>query len=148
MEGGEDTAAMGMMGMEEPDLYAGDSTDYSGWANFPKLLLRETVVNPYFGDLVRNDTVFFEFAAVKQGGFGLSSLSVLNPLALIKKGAGPGAFAAAAGLYSVSVAFAESAEKEVFFAGFAGAEDLESLKEVAAAKGKLLFPGVLAGWSS
>jgi hypothetical protein len=61
MEGGDDM--MGMM--EEPDLYAGDSEDYSGWANLPKLLLQQATVNPYFGDLVKADTIHFEFIAVK-----------------------------------------------------------------------------------
>jgi hypothetical protein len=36
----------------------------------------------------------------------------------------------------------------VFFAGFAGEQDFEGLKEIAKDKGKIMFPGVLAGWDS
>jgi hypothetical protein len=106
MEGGdemEDKKEEGMMGMEEPDLYADDKEDYAGFANFPKLLLRLITVYPYFGDLVKNDTVHFEFLAVKKGGFGFPALGALNPLALLKKGVEPGALAGAAALSSVVV---------------------------------------------
>jgi len=146
MEGGEEGAAM--MGMEEPDLYAGDSADYKGFANFPLLLLKEMTVNPYFGELVKTDTIHFEFAAVKKGGFSFPTLDVINPMALLKKGATPGAFAGAAGLVSSCVNLCEAEEKEVFFAGFAGEQDFETLKEIAEKKDKIMFPGVMAGWDS
>lgn len=141
MEGGDD-----MMGAAESDLYAGDSEDYSGWANLPKLLLQQATVNPYFGDLVKADTIHFEFIAVKQGGFGFPKLP--NPLGLLKKGAAPGALAGAASLISVCVNYCENNEKEVFFAGWAGKDDMVSLKEIANEKGKIMFPGVLSGWDS
>ena len=47
MEGGDE------MMMADEDLYKDDSGDYKGFKNFPNLLLKQTVVNPYFGDLVK-----------------------------------------------------------------------------------------------
>lgn len=147
-EGGEEKKEEVMMGMEEVDLYAGDSADYKGFANFPLLLLKEMTVNPYFGELVKTDTIHFEFAAVKKGGFSFPTLDAVNPLALLKKGATPGAFAAAAGLVSSCVNICETEEKEVYFAGFAGEQDFEGLKEIAEKKDKIMFPGVIMGWDS
>jgi hypothetical protein len=40
--------------MEAPDLYAGDSAAYDGWANLPALFLRCMTVHPYFGDIVKS----------------------------------------------------------------------------------------------
>ena len=149
-EGGDEMDAMmgGMMMEEEVDHYAGDSEDYSGWANFPKLLLREYTVNPYFGDLVKADSIHFEFIAVKAGGFAFPSLSKLNPMALLGKGVQPGSLAGAASLLSSCVNYSESDEKDVWFAGFLGEQDLEALKEVAKDKGKMMFPGIISGWDS
>lgn len=55
MEGGDE------MMMEKPDLYAGDSADYKGWANLPALFLRCMTVHPYFGDIVKSSLVYYEF---------------------------------------------------------------------------------------
>jgi len=38
--------------------------------------------------------------------------------------------------------------KEVWFSGLVGADDFLSLGEMATAKAEILFPGVIAGWSS
>jgi hypothetical protein len=146
-EGGDD-AMMGMMMEPEVDHYAGDSEDYSGWANFPKLLLREYTVNPYFGDLVKADSIHFEFIAVKAGGFNIPSLNKLNPMALLASGIKPGSLAGAASLLSSCVNYSESDDKEVWFAGFLGEEDLGALKEIAEKKDKLMFPGIISGWDS
>uniref|UniRef100_A0A7S3CU34 Uncharacterized protein n=1 Tax=Strombidium rassoulzadegani TaxID=1082188 RepID=A0A7S3CU34_9SPIT len=144
MEGGDD---MMMMAPEE-DPYKDDAEDYKGFKNFPKLLLKQTTVNPYFGDLVKSDAIHFEFAAVEKGGLLSVKMPPLNPMALMKAGAAPGAFAGAAGLLSSAVNSAEGAEKDVFFAGFIGENDLESLKGIAEAKGPIMFPGVIGGWES
>ena len=58
MEGGEDM-------MAKEDLYASDAGNYDGWANLPALILRNYVVNPYFGDLVKRDIVTAEFNSGK-----------------------------------------------------------------------------------
>ena len=43
----------------------------------------------------------------------------------------------------------ESAEeKEVWFSGLVGDYDFESLKEMAASKEEIFFPGILYGWES
>jgi len=57
MEGGDEMEMM----MEAPDLYAGDSEDYKGFANLPKLFLRCMTVHPYFGDLVKKCLIHYEF---------------------------------------------------------------------------------------
>lgn len=147
MEGGDEMMGMdGMAMMEEEDLYAGFADDISGWANFPKWLLWATTVHPYFGDLVKSDTIHFEFAAVASGA--LMKMPSLNPLALLKKGLEAGAFSGAASLLSVCVNYTEDTEKDVWFAGWAGDKDFESLKEISEAKGPIMFPGVLSGWDS
>jgi hypothetical protein len=55
MEGGEE----GMM--EKPDLYAGDSAAYDGFANLPALFLRCCTAQPYFGDLIKSALLHYEF---------------------------------------------------------------------------------------
>ena len=35
------------------DLYKNDTDDYSGKTNIVKMLLRQTIVNPFFGDKLR-----------------------------------------------------------------------------------------------
>jgi len=130
MEGGEEGAAEGeaapMMAAE--DLYKDDSAAYDGWANFPALLLRNCIVNPYFGDLVKANLIAWEF------NYGNS-----EP----KKD-----FTGAAGLLSHAINSGEAAEKEIWISGFVGELDLESLKGIAEAKGPIMFPGPLAGWES
>jgi hypothetical protein len=51
-EGGDE-----MMMMAAPDLYASDAGSYDGWENLPALILRNYVVNPYFGDLIKRDII-------------------------------------------------------------------------------------------
>ena len=131
-EGGEEGEGEGekkeegaATGMEDPapevDLYADDKTDYKGAGNLAALLMRLSVTKPYFGDLVRYACVNWEFNYKGKKPQNLE-------------------FAAAA------VEAAELSEKDVWFSGWAGAEDLLSLKELAAEKGDILFPGVIAGW--
>ena len=117
---------MAMMAAE--DLYKDDSAAYDGWANFPALLLRNCIVNPYFGDLVKANLIAWEFNY---------------------KGSEPKKdFTGAAGLLSCAVNSAERAEKEIWVSGLVGELDLESLKGIAEAKGAIMFPGPLAGWES
>lgn len=140
MEGGDE-----MMGMMEEDPYAGDSDDYKGFANFPKLLLRLCTVYPFFGDLVKSDTIHFEFNTEAKG---MIKLPPLNPLAFIKKGPSNGVYAGPAGILSYACDTAESGEKEIWFAGYAGENDYESLKGIAEAKGPIMFPGLVSGWDN
>jgi len=55
-------------------------------------------------------------------------------------------FAGAHGLMCAAVEKAETEEKEVWFSGLVGADDFDSLKEMAEAKSFILFPGLLMGW--
>ena len=48
----------------------------------------------------------------------------------------------------VELAEASGEAKKVFFSGFAGEDDFESLKGMAEAKSDILFPGVIAGWAT
>lgn len=117
MEGGE--------GMAKEDLYASDSGTYDGWENLPALILRNYVVNPYFGDLLKRDIISAEF----------------NVSPKFKD------FTSSAMLVGLALDQAETAEKDIHFAGYLGAEDVEALKLIPE-NGNILFPGVVAGWAT
>jgi hypothetical protein len=141
MEGGE--------GMEAPDLYAGDSAAYDGWANLPALFLRCMTVHPYFGDIVKSALVYYEFnfggkQLVPLPKIGLGDFTK-NPLAA--KETTTEAWAGVAALVGCAVDAAESAETDVWFSGYLGDEDVEALKLIEE-DGSLLFPGWMAGWKS
>jgi hypothetical protein len=119
MEGGDEM-------MAKEDLYASDSGSYDGWENLPALILRNYVVNPYFGDLVKRDIISAEFNPGKPKHKEFTSAAVLVGLALDA---------------------AESGEKEIHFAGYLGVEDVESLKTIPE-NGNILFPGIVAAWAS
>jgi len=136
MEGGDDMMEDGAMMMEmmdevvKEDPYKDDSLDsYKGFENLPGLFLRTSTVYPYFGDLIKTNLLKHEF------GFNDDKQDNMD-------------FAGAAALLSVAVQAAESAETEVFFAGFAGEEDFLSLKELIEAKGELVFPGLVGGFDT
>ena len=44
-----------------PFNYDSDKYDYNGWQNLPALFLKMTVVNPYWGDLIRVCIINSEF---------------------------------------------------------------------------------------
>jgi hypothetical protein len=119
-EGGDE-----MVMMAAPDLYASDAGSYDGWENLPALILRNYVVNPYFGDLLKRDIISAEF----------------NASAKFKE------FASAAMLVGLALDQAERAEKDFWFAGYLGLEDVESLKTIPE-NGNIMFPGIVAGWAS
>jgi len=121
MEGGDE------MGMETPDLYAGDSAAYDGFANLPALFLRCMTVNPYFGDIVKQSLIYYEFNFGKKlipipafGDFTKNPLSAKEP--------GTEAWAGVASLVGCALDCAEAAETDVWFSGYLGEEDLEALK--------------------
>ena len=122
MEGGDE---MDMM-MAKEDLYASDSGAYDGWENLPALILRNYVVNPYFGDLVKRDIIAAEFKPSSPKHSEFVSAAVMVGMALDAT---------------------ESAEKDIFFAGYLGEEDIASLKGIEE-NGNILFPGVVAAWAS
>ena len=122
MEGGDE---MDMM-MAKEDLYASDSGAYDGWENLPALILRNYVVNPYFGDLIKRDIIAAEF----------------KPSSPKHK-----EFVSAAVMVGMALDATESTEKDIFFAGYLGEEDIASLKGIEE-NGNILFPGVVAAWAS
>jgi hypothetical protein len=68
MEGGEegemDMMMEGMGAMEpkaDPHKYDSDAFDYAGWAKIPAAFLKQFIVSPYFGDLVKKDVINWEF---------------------------------------------------------------------------------------
>lgn len=54
----------------------------------------------------------------------------------------------AAGLLGASIDASESEAGDVWFAGYCGEHDLESLKEMGAAKSEIMFPGWISGWAT
>merc|ERR1711998_219448 len=116
MEGGDEgEAAEGAEGMGDmmaaaSDPYAGDETDYNGFANLPKLLLKQSIVNPYFGDLLKRAAVTWEF-----------NYEGTQPDKM---------WMGAAGLLGATIDASESEAGDVWFAGYCGEADLESLKEM------------------
>lgn len=144
-EGGDEMMEM----MEKPDLYAGDSADYKGWANLPALFLRCMTVHPYFGDIVKASLVHYEFNFAGKDLVPLPKIGLgdftKNPLAA--KEPKFEAWAGIAALVGCALDCAEAAETDVWFSGYLGEEDLEALKEVEE-DGALLFPGWMAGWKS
>lgn len=60
----------------------------------------------------------------------------------------PFSFAPVIGLMDAAVEKAGGDAKEAWFAGMVGEHDFEALKEMAAAKAEILFPGVMYGWES
>ena len=135
--------------MEAPDLYAGDSAAYDGWANLPALFLRCMTVHPYFGDIVKSALIYYEFnfggkKLVPLPKIGLGDFTK-NPLAA--KEPTTEAWAGVAALVGCAVDAAESAETDVWFSGYLGDEDVEALKLIEE-DGSILFPGWMAGWKS
>merc|ERR1712086_215467 len=145
MEGGEEGA------MEKPDLYAGDSAAYDGFANLPALLLKCCTAQPYFGDLVKGALLHYEFnfkgkslVDVPMPKLSLADLAK-NPLHA--KECKPDQWAGVAALVAAALDKAEAAEADVWFSGMLGEQDIEGLKEMAEGD-NILFPGWMAGWKS
>jgi hypothetical protein len=143
MEGGDE-----MDMMETPDLYAGDSAAYDGFANLPALFLRCMTVYPYFGDIVKQSLIYYEFNFGKKlipiPSIGLGDFTK-NPLSA--KEPGTEAWAGVASLVGCALDCAEAAETDVWFSGYLGEEDLEALKLIEENE-SILFPGFMAGWKS
>jgi len=139
---------------EVNDLYKDDAEDYNGSANLGKLLLAQSVKAPYFGDLIKRQLVIAEFGSVASGFGGLALPKVELPevpgveIPGVPKKPSDTAFAGASAVISAYVDSAEGDAKDIWFSGFAGDEDLEALKAMAADKQAIVFPGWLSGWRS
>lgn len=56
--------------------------------------------------------------------------------------------AGAAGMVGASIDASEGDAKDVWWSGYAGEDDLETLKEIGAAQGPIMFPGWICGWAT
>lgn len=138
MEGGDDNMEMVMEGMENmameamekpnPFTYDKDERKYEGWDQVAAALLRNMLVNPIFGDMLRGNAVSWEYNHEK--GTRYPELS------------------RAAALVSAAAAKAVSGENNVFVSGYLDQESFEALGDLVSAKANIHFPFVTAGWGS
>jgi len=136
-EGGEeaDGAAEGEkapeeMAKENPHKYDGDSYVYDGWAKVPAAFLKQFIVSPYVGDLVKADAINFEFNPEKA--------KVTD-------------FTAIAGLVGHAVNKSAADGQNVWLSGYVGEEDMLALKDISEgenASKKIHFPFLTYGWAS
>lgn len=133
MEGGEEAAATGMEAAMEKAKFldAGAFGESGGAGLLPKLLIEQMALNPFFGDLVKSQTLFWEF-----GGNHDDET----------------AWAGAATLTGALVAAGEKAgeDGEFWGASWLTEDDKAELDEAFADKDNkaLVFPGVCFGYSS
>jgi hypothetical protein len=144
MEGGEmheggdeaeaavDPGAMADMAgsMEKPNpfKYDGDSRSYEGWNQVAASLLRNMLVNPVFGDMMKANALSWEYNHDSTKKYeGLSK---------------------ACALVSAAAAKAASGENNVFISGFVDADSHEALGDLVTDKKPIHFPFVTAGWGS
>ena len=125
-EGGEAPAALPAMAPESPEKYDADDYAYGGWETVPAIFLKQAIVNPYWGDLVKGNIISWEFTPKKHTD------STWN---------------AAAGYISSFIATSARTDQEAFFSGYLGDDDLASLKGIAK-DGPILFPGWIQGWKT
>lgn len=109
-----------------PEKYDADDFAYGGWETVPAIFLKQAIVNPYWGDLVKGHIVHWEF---------------------FQKKASDHTWSAAAGFISSFIATSARTDQEAWFSGFVGDDDLASLKGIAK-DGPILFPGWIQGWKT
>ena len=114
------------MAPESPEKYDADDYAYGGWETVPAIFLKQAIVNPYWGDLVKGNIISWEFTPKKHTD------STWN---------------AAAGYISSFIATSARTDQEAFFSGYLGDDDLASLKGIAK-DGPILFPGWIQGWKT
>jgi len=110
MEGGDEAmmdmaagAGMETQKLENPHKYESDARSYDGWAQVPAAFLKQMIVNPYWGDLIKAEAIAWEF----------------NP----EKGPKNTDFTEAAGLVGTAVCKASTEGHNVWFSGYVGTED-------------------------
>jgi len=131
MEGGDMMGDM-MMAMEgmalpNPHKYDGDAFDYAGWAKVPAALLRNMIVNPYWGDLVKAQAIGWEFnpeKGPKESGLDLTFGAASLATGLVGIGGGKNMeWAGAAGLVGAAVSAAAAEGQSFFLSGHLGDDD-------------------------
>lgn len=141
MEGGDEmmmaaegmAEAMGDMAgtMEKPNpfTYDKDERNYEGWNNVAASLLRNMLVNPVFGDMIKANALSWEYNREK----GTKNYTELTK---------------AAALVSAAASKAVTGENNVFISGFIDNDAFEALGDLVADKQPIHFPFVTAGWGS
>lgn len=149
MEGGDEMAAAegdamaaavmeGMEGMEgmagsmekpNPFTYDKDTRSYEGWSNVAASLLRNMLVNPVFGDMIKANALSWEYNHEK----GTKNFTELTK---------------AAALVSAAASKAVTGENNVFISGFVDNDAFEALGDLVKDKQAIHFPFVTAGWGS
>jgi ribosomal protein L12E/L44/L45/RPP1/RPP2 len=113
-----------------PHKYDGDAGNYDGWAKIPAAFLKQSIVSPYVGDMIKAEAINWEF----------------NP-----ESAKVSDFTAIAGLISNAAAQSAGEPAEVWLSGLVGEEDMLSLKDISEGESpskKIHFPFVTVGWKS
>ena len=106
-------------------IYEGDEdSDYQGWQNLPKAIIRQSVLHPFFGDIMKAAVMDAEFNHPKSQGM----------------------FAEAIGLTTAAVEASKDTEGTIFASGFLGDEDFAQLAELAEREGQVHVPGLLLGF--
>lgn len=129
MEGMMEGMAMETMSKPSPFTYDKDERKYDGWNNVAAALLRNMLVNPVFGDMVKAAAVSAEYNHEK-GAKNFSELS------------------SAAALVSAAAAKAASGENNVFISGYVDKDSFEALGDLVKEGNDIHFPFVTAGWGS
>jgi len=133
MSGGEEEAEKKDDAMEapaNPHKYDGDTYGYEGWAKVPAAFLKQFIVSPYVGDLVKADAINFEFNPEKAKATD---------------------FTAIAGLVGNAVSKSAADGQEVWLSGHVGEDDLLALKDISEgdnASKKIHFPFLTYGWAT
>lgn len=132
-----------------PHKYEADARGYDGWADAPGAFLRQMIVSPYWGDLVKKEALAWEFNPSNGevpdifGGM-MGAMGKLNFLAGEADNKGVAAMVGAA----VAKAQVDSAAA-IWFSGFVGEDDFASLGDIVAAENKdIHFPFLIMGWAT
>lgn len=126
--------------------YENDTEDYSGNANIAKLLLKQTIVNPAFGDSLKDEILKYD-----KRPYSYNANYDKDKTKEKEKGGqeedGAWLILGAIGAFVKSGA-AGSESKDVWFFGTLDANHLKSLKYVHSKNDSVVFPGIMAGWES
>lgn len=96
--------------------YNKDKYDYKGWENIPALFLKMAVINSYWGDLVKAHIINAEFNNVIVENTSLENYDEWK---------------GAAGLITSAIhSSPERNRQEIWYSGYVGAQDLESILEI------------------
>jgi len=150
MEGGDEMMAEMMAATASPHKYEDDARAYDGWADVPGAFLKQMIVSPYWGDLVKKEALSWEFNP-KDGKvpdiFG-SMIDVVGKVDFIS--GAPPSYKGAAALVGAAVAKAQvDSAAAIFFSGHVGEEDFKSLEDIVASEGKdIHFPFLTMGWAT